>query len=41
MNITGCPAPRTDGGKLYASDQPGPGLKPDYHSPGDPVAVYV
>ncbi len=38
---TGTPAPRTENGKLYASDQPGLGVKPDYDSLGDPVAVYT
>jgi len=37
---TGTPAPRTEGGRLYASDRPGLGVSPDYSSLGDPVAVY-
>lgn len=37
---TGINAPETKGGKLYASDQIGLGVEPDYHSLGDPVAVY-
>ncbi len=38
---TGTPAPRIENGKLYASDRPGPGVKPDYDSLGGPVAVYA
>lgn len=37
---TGKPGPRTDKGKLYASDAPGLGVAPDYDSLGDPVAIF-
>ena len=37
---TGMPGPRTEAGKLYASDRPGLGVEPDVASLGDPVAVY-
>lgn len=37
---TGTPGPRTEGGKLYASNQPGLGVEPDFVSLGNPVAVY-
>ncbi|MEM8837301.1 MAG: mandelate racemase/muconate lactonizing enzyme family protein [Pseudomonadota bacterium] len=37
---TGHPKPVTSGGKLYASDQPGHGVEPDYDSLGGPVASY-
>lgn len=37
---TGTPAPRTAGGKLYASDAPGLGVEPDFETLGDPVAIY-
>ena len=37
---TGLPAPRTEGGRLFASDAPGLGVEPDYDSIGEPVAVY-
>ena len=37
---TGKPGPATKDGKLYASDQPGLGVIPDYDSLGDPVARY-
>lgn len=41
LETTGLPAPRTEGGKLYASDTPGLGVEPDYDSLGEPVAVYT
>jgi len=37
---TGKPEPRTAGGSLFASDDPGLGVEPDYESLGDPVARY-
>lgn len=37
---TGKPGPETRDGKLYASDQPGLGVEPDFDSLGSPVAVY-
>jgi len=37
---TGVPGPRTDNGKLFASDTPGLGVEPDYESLGKPVAEY-
>ena len=37
---TGKPGPRTENGRLFASDTPGLGVEPDYDSIGDPVAVY-
>ena len=37
---TGTPAPVTRDGKLFASDQPGLGVEPDFQSLGEPVAVY-
>ncbi len=37
---TGKPGPETRDGKMYASDQPGLGVAPDFESLGDPVAVY-
>ena len=36
----GGPAPRTDGGRLYAADAPGLGVEPDPDALGDPVATY-
>ena len=41
VETTGKPAPRIDGGRLYASDAPGLGVEPDFDSLGEPVAVYV
>ena len=38
---TGQPGPATDQGRLYASDTPGLGVEPDYHSLGEPVASYA
>jgi len=37
---TGLPGPATRDGKLYASDEPGLGITPDFESLGKPVAVY-
>lgn len=37
---TGTPAPKTEGGKLFASDTPGLGIAPDFTSLGEPVATY-
>ncbi|MEI9413505.1 mandelate racemase/muconate lactonizing enzyme family protein [Mesorhizobium sp. Cs1321R2N1] len=37
---TGVPAPATNNGKLYASDDPGLGVQPDWDSLGNPVATY-
>ncbi|WP_428523261.1 mandelate racemase/muconate lactonizing enzyme family protein [Roseibium sp.] len=37
---TGTPAPKTGGGKLFASDTPGLGVAPDFTSLGEPVATY-
>jgi L-alanine-DL-glutamate epimerase-like enolase superfamily enzyme len=41
VETTGTPAPRTEGGRLYAADTPGHGVEPDYDSLGDPLAVYA
>ena len=38
---TGKGGPTVDDGKLYASDEPGLGVEPDYDSLGDPVAIYT
>jgi len=40
LEPTGTPEPKTEGGKLYASDQAGLGVEPDFASLGAPVAVY-
>ena len=37
---TGTPKPRTDAGKLYASDTPGLGVEPNWDALGQPLAVY-
>jgi len=37
----GAPAPRTEGGRLYASEAPGLGVSPDPAALGEPVAVYA
>ena len=37
---TGTVGPATKDGKLFASDEPGLGVAPDYDSLGDPVAIY-
>ncbi len=37
---TGIGGPRVKDGKLYASDEPGLGVTPDFDSLGDPLAVY-
>ncbi|WP_420412178.1 mandelate racemase/muconate lactonizing enzyme family protein [Roseibium sp.] len=37
---TGTPAPKTEGGKLFAPDTPGLGIAPDFTSLGEPVATY-
>lgn len=37
---TGLTKPKTQDGKLFASDRPGLGTEPDFESLGDPVAVY-
>lgn len=37
---TGTDGPTVKDGKLYATDKPGLGVKPDYGSLGEPVAVY-
>jgi L-alanine-DL-glutamate epimerase-like enolase superfamily enzyme len=37
---TGMPGPETREGKLFASDNPGLGVEPDFDSLGDPVAIY-
>ncbi|MEL7344498.1 MAG: enolase C-terminal domain-like protein [Pseudomonadota bacterium] len=37
---TGMPAPRTQGGRLYASDAPGLGVAPDFAGLGDAVAEW-
>lgn len=36
----GHPGPETRDGKLFASDQPGHGVEPDFEALGEPVAVY-
>lgn len=41
VESTGKPAPRTENGRLYAADEPGLGVEPDFESLGDPVAVYA
>ena len=41
LETTGIPAPRTEAGRLYASDTPGLGVEADFDSIGDPVAVYA
>ena len=40
IRSTGTPKPRTENGKLFASDAPGLGVEPDYDTLGAPVAVY-
>ena len=40
ISSTGAPGPRTAGGRLYAPDEPGLGVAPDFESLGPPVAVY-
>ncbi|NKB75805.1 MAG: mandelate racemase [Gammaproteobacteria bacterium] len=40
LETTGKPGPKTKSGKLYASDEPGLGVEPDFESLGQPVAVY-
>ena len=40
IESTGHPGPRTQDGKLYASDIPGLGVEPDLDSLGEPVAIY-
>ncbi|MES0881042.1 mandelate racemase/muconate lactonizing enzyme family protein [Roseibium sp. SCP14] len=37
---TGAPGPKTEQGKLFASDAPGLGVTPDFASLGEPVATY-
>ena len=37
----GKPGPRTEGGRLYASEAPGLGVEPDLDALGKPVAVYA
>lgn len=37
---TGTPGPRTEGGKLFASDEPGLGVRPDWANLGDPVVEF-
>ena len=37
---TGFPGPETRDGMLFASDEPGLGVEPDFESLGDPVAVF-
>ena len=37
---TGKPGPRTENGRLYASNAPGLGVEPHYEELGEPVAVY-
>jgi L-alanine-DL-glutamate epimerase-like enolase superfamily enzyme len=37
---TGIPGPETRDGKLFAPDNPGLGVEPDFDALGDPVAVY-
>ena len=41
LESTGTPPPRTGEGKLYATDEPGLGVDPDFDSLGAPVAVYA
>ena len=38
---TGIGGPRVSGGKLYATDTPGLGVKADFASLGAPVAEYA
>ena len=38
---TGIGGPTVRNGKLYAPDEPGLGVEPDYNSLGDPVAIYT
>jgi L-alanine-DL-glutamate epimerase-like enolase superfamily enzyme len=40
VESTGIPGPETRDGKLFASDNPGLGVEPDFDSLGDPVAIY-
>ena len=40
LEPTGQPAPRTAHGRLFASDEAGLGVAPDFESLGEPVAVY-
>ena len=40
IESTGYPGPKTEDGKLFASDNPGLGVEPDFNSLGDPVAIY-
>jgi L-alanine-DL-glutamate epimerase-like enolase superfamily enzyme len=40
IQSTGIPGPETSDGKMYASDNPGLGVEPDFDSLGEPVAVY-
>ncbi len=37
---TGLPAPKTDNGRLFASDSPGLGVEPNFSCLGEPVAAY-
>ena len=37
---TGTPGPPVADGRLYASDEPGLGVVPDYDSLGDPILVF-
>ncbi|MEM7118186.1 MAG: mandelate racemase/muconate lactonizing enzyme family protein, partial [Chloroflexota bacterium] len=37
---TGKPGPRTENGRLFASDAPGLGVEPHFEELGEPVAVY-
>ena len=41
LEPTGMPGPRTEDGKLYASNSPGLGVTPDFDSLGQPVSVYA
>ena len=40
IETTGKPGPETANGKLYASNEPGLGVEPDFGSLGQPIAVY-
>ena len=37
---TGIGGPQVRDGKLFASDEPGLGVEPDYNTLGDPIAIY-
>ena len=37
---TGIGGPRSEGGKLYATDTPGLGVEPNFEALGEAIAVY-